>query len=87
PMKGILMLREIEERFPDNPQVYITLAQLAIRTNQLERAAERLEKANSLQPGNPDVVCPLAKVYENLGRNEESGILAQECGRLLQNAS
>ncbi|WP_116107857.1 tetratricopeptide repeat protein [Lewinella sp. IMCC34191] len=87
PMKGILMLRELEERYPDNPQVYITLAQLAIRTNQLGRAAERLEKANALQPGNPDVVCPLAKVYENLGRNEESGLLAQECGRLLQNAS
>ncbi len=84
PMKGILMLRELEQRFPDNPRVYITLAQLAIRTNQLERAAERLLKADELQPGNPDVVCPLAKVYENLGRAGEADIYARKCGALLQ---
>lgn len=83
PMKGILMLRELEERFPDNPRVYLTLAQLAIRTNQLDRAAERLIKANSLQPGNPDILCPLAKVFENLGRLDEAERTARECGRAL----
>lgn len=86
PMKGILMLRELEDRYPDYPQVYITLAQLAIRTNQLDRAAERLEKANQLQPGNPDVVCPLARVYENLGREAEAARYARNCGELLQRA-
>ena len=86
PMKGILMLRELEERYPDNPEVYVTLARLAIRTNQLDRAAERLVRANELRPGDPDIVCPLAKVYENLGRNDEAASLAQACGQLLQNA-
>jgi thioredoxin-like negative regulator of GroEL len=84
PMKGILLLRELEQRYPDNPRVYITLAQLAIKTNQLERAAERLAKADELAPGNPDVVCPLARVYENLGRAGEADIYARKCAALLE---
>lgn len=83
PMKGILMLRELEQQYPDNPRVYITLAQLAIRTNQLERAAERLRTADDLDPGNPDVVCPLAKVYEDLGQAGEADIFARKCADLL----
>ncbi|MBB4078454.1 tetratricopeptide (TPR) repeat protein [Lewinella aquimaris] len=84
PMKGILMLREIEQQYPDNPKVYITLAQLALKTNQIERAAERLATADRLDPDNPDVVCPLAKVYENLGRAGEADIYARKCAALLQ---
>lgn len=84
PMKGILMLRELEVQFPEEPLVYITLAQLAIKTNQLDRAAERLLKADQLLPGNPDVVCPLAKVFENLGRAGEADIFARKCSALLQ---
>ncbi|CAH0999761.1 hypothetical protein LEM8419_01061 [Neolewinella maritima] len=84
PMKGILMLRELEQQYPEEPKVYITLAQLAIKTNQLDRAAERLRKADDLQPGNPDVVCSLAKVYENLGRAGEADIFARKCSDLLQ---
>ena len=84
PMKGILLLRQLEQDYPEEPKVYITLAQLAIKTNQLERAAERLQRADELQPGNPDIVCPLAKVYENLGRAGESDIYARQCSALLQ---
>ncbi len=84
PMKGILMLRDLEQQYPEEPQVYITLAQLAIKTNQLDRAAERLKTADDLAPGNPDVVCPLAKVYENLGRSGEADIYARKCSALLQ---
>ncbi|MCP9235682.1 tetratricopeptide repeat protein [Lewinella sp. JB7] len=84
PMKGILMLRELEQQYPDYPQVYITLAQLAIKTNQLDRAAERLATADRLAPDNPDVVCPLARVYENLGRAGEADIYARKCAALLE---
>ena len=84
PMKGILMLRELEQQYPEEPRVYITLAQLAIRTNQLDRAAERLLTADRLQPGNPDVVCPLARVYEDLGRPAEAAEYARKCSEALE---
>ena len=83
PMKGILMLRELEEKFPGEPKVYLTLAQLAIRTNQYERAAERLRKAVALAPDNPDAVCNLAKVLETLNRSEESATFARRCNELV----
>lgn len=79
PMKGILLLRELEQRYPDNPRVYTTLAQLAIRTNQWERAAERLEKAVELAPDNPDAVCNLARVYETLKRMDEAARYGERC--------
>lgn len=84
PMKGILLLRELEQKHPDNPRVYITLAQLAIKTNQLEKAAERLETAVGLDPDNPEAVCPLARVYESLGKQDKAAILGARCQELVK---
>lgn len=84
PMKGILLLRELEQKYPDNPRVYTTLAQLAIKTNQVERAAERLEKAVELSPDNPDAVCPLARVYESLGQADKAAVMAARCEALVK---
>lgn len=87
PMKGILMLRELEKQYPDNARVYTTLAQLAIRTNQLDRAAQRLEKAIELDPDNPDAVCPLARVYEQLQQKEKAQTMIARCQQLIQPAN
>jgi len=84
PMKGILLLRELEQKYPENPRVYITLAQLAIKTNQLEKAVERFETARSLDPDNPEVICPLARVYESLGKQDEAAILGARCQELVK---
>lgn len=84
PMKGILMLRELEKDYPENPRVYITLAQLAIKTNQLDRAAERLETAVKLDPDNPEAVCPLARVYESLGKADQASLMAARCADLVK---
>lgn len=83
PMKAVIMLRELESNYPDEPLVYTTLAQLAIRTNQLDRAADRLMTADRLRPDDPDIVCPLAKVLENLKRTGEADIYARRCSALL----
>ena len=83
PMQGISMLRDLSERYPEEPKVFITLAQLAIRTNQLDRAAERLERAVELAPNNIDAVCNLAKVYEAIAEPEKSATFAARCGQLV----
>lgn len=83
PMKGILMLRDLEKQYPENARVFITLAQLAIRTNQLDRAVQRLEKAVELEPNNPDAVCPLARVYEQLNQAEKAVSLIERCQQLI----
>lgn len=83
PMKGIQMLVQLEKDNPGNARANITLAQLAIRTNQLDRAAVRFEKAVVAEPDNPDAVCPLAQVYEKLGQNDKAMPYIERCKELL----
>ena len=84
PMKGILMLRDLVDQYPKEARVYTTLAQLAIRTGQLEKAAERLETAAELAPEDPNVFCPLARVHEQLGNSDKSAIFAARCSSILE---
>ncbi|MEL6276504.1 MAG: tetratricopeptide repeat protein [Bacteroidota bacterium] len=67
PMMGILRLRELQEKYPENTGVLLTLARLAIQTNQLDKAIERLNQAVILEPNNPEPVCLLATVQERKG--------------------
>jgi tetratricopeptide (TPR) repeat protein len=63
PMKGIQMLLSLNEKNPDNVSVLNALGRLAIKTGQWDRAQQRLEKADSLEPGNKNTVCLLSEVY------------------------
>ncbi|MBV6438829.1 MAG: hypothetical protein DYG98_12015 [Haliscomenobacteraceae bacterium CHB4] len=78
PMQAVLMLRELENKYPDHPAVYNALGRLAIKTGQWQRAVERLEKAWALDKNNLNTPCLLAKAYEGAGNitkaNEFAGI-------------
>ena len=79
PMKAVMMLRDLEKRHPENPAVYNALGRLAIKTGQWARAVERLEKAWSLDPSNPNTPCLLAKAYEELGKPDKAADFAKKC--------
>lgn len=79
PMKAVLMLRDLEQKHPDNPSVYNALGRLAIKTGQWQRAIERLEKSWSLNKKNPNTPCLLAKAYEGAGNTEKSTEFAALC--------
>lgn len=72
PMKAVKLLRELETQHPDQPSVYNALGRLAIKTGQWERAIQRLEKARSLDPENPNTVCLLAKAYAGIGNSDKA---------------
>lgn len=71
PMKGITMLLDLNERFPNKPIILNTLATLAIKTSQYERALERLEKSYEVDPENNKTICMLALVNKQLGNLED----------------
>ena len=81
PMQAVLMLRDLEQKFPTSPAVYNALGRLAIKTNQWERAVERLEKAYSLDPENPNTPCLLAKAYQGLGNTDKANAFAEKCNQ------
>ncbi len=82
PMKGILQLRDLEKKFPEDSRVLIALARLAIKTNQLDRATQRLLKAAALDPQMPDAFCLLAQVQSAQGQDEAASASAERCAAL-----
>lgn len=79
PMKAVMMLRELESKHPNEVSVYNALGRLAIKTNQWERAIERLEKARSLDKNNLNTPCLLAKAYEGAGNTAKANEFARIC--------
>jgi predicted Zn-dependent protease len=79
PMKAVLLLRELEGQYPESPAVFNALGRLAIKTGQWERAVQRLEKAWSLDPNNPNTPCLLAKAYEGIGQASKAAEFASRC--------
>ena len=82
PMKGILMLRELIEKYPENVSVINTLARLAIQTNQFERAINRLEKAISIEKENLETNCLLSQAYSGIGNTTKANAYKELCEKL-----
>lgn len=68
PMRGVLMLRELNDAHPNNVLVMNTLARLAIKTGQFDRAIQRLETSLELAPENQNTICLLATAYAGAGQ-------------------
>lgn len=81
PMKGILLLRELDAQNPENVAVNTQLARLAIKTGQFDKAVARLEKVLVKDPQNPKLICLLADAYSGLGSNKAAET-AQKCQML-----
>jgi len=79
PMKAVLMLRELEQKYPNEVSVYNALGRLAIKTGQWQRAIERLEKARTLDPKNPNAPCLLAKAYQGAGMTDKANEMNTIC--------
>lgn len=82
PMKGILMLRDLNQKAPDNVLVLNTLARLALQTGQYSKAVERLEHALELAPGNSNTICLLAEAYQGNGEAEKGKAFEEKCRSL-----
>lgn len=67
PMKGVLMLRDLLDKNPEDVGVLTQLGGLAIQTGQYDKAIERLSKANSLEPNNKIVLTYLINAYKGKG--------------------
>jgi predicted Zn-dependent protease len=81
PMKGILLLRELDAQNPENIAVNTQLARLAIKTGQFDKAIGRLEKVLLKEPNNSKLVCLLADAYSG-ANNPKATEASQKCQAL-----
>ena len=72
PMKGILLLRDLNQAHPENASVLMQLARLSIQTGQWEKALGRLNTVLSLEPNNEKAPCMLVQVYGELGQADKA---------------
>ncbi len=79
PMKGVQMLLSLNEKHPENVMVLTTLARLAIKTGQLDRAQARLERALAIDPKHASATCLLATVLEQTGDVTRAQELRNKC--------
>lgn len=82
PMKGITMLLDLNKKHPENVLILNTLARLAIKTGQYDRALVRLSKAIENEPDNVSSICLLATVYDALKKPAEAQQYLEKCRAL-----
>jgi len=81
PMKGIMMLLELNRENPENIPVLLQLGKLGLQTNQMEKATERFKKVLNLEPENKEAHCYLAKIYSQVGNKIEAEKHLYKCNQ------
>ena len=67
PMQGIMSIREVVEKNPDNMYGQMMLGLGGIRSGQYDRAIERFTTVVNKQPNNAEALLYLAETYERKG--------------------
>ncbi len=79
PMKGIMMIREIAEKHPENVLASITLGKLSLRTNQLEKALKRFETVLKNNPENVDAHFWMGQTFLQKGDKSKATEYLKKC--------
>lgn len=72
PMKGVLMMVDLNKKNPNNIKVLFQLAKLSLKTNQIEKAINRCEQIIAIDPMHKDAHCMLAQILTSSNRAEEA---------------
>ena len=67
PMEGILKIREVAEKDSTNIYAQMMLAQGSLISGQYDKAIDRLQTVNRLQPDNMEAIFMLADLYDRTG--------------------
>ena len=79
PMKGVLMLIELNKENPNNPNVLFQLGRLSLQTNQLDKAVQRLTQVIEIDKNRTDAYCLLAEVYTKKGETAKAEEAQKNC--------
>lgn len=71
-MKGVRLLKEVEEAEPEHEKALFYLGILSTRSGQYEKALNRFEKLKKLQPDNAFLHFHIGNVYTQMGDKEKA---------------
>lgn len=79
PMKGVLMLLDLNKKYPKSVPVINNIAKFALQTGQLDKAEQRLLTANSLKPNDKTTNCLFAQLYDAKGDKSKADEYRAKC--------
>ena len=79
PMKGILMILELEKKYPEYLPIQMQLAELGMQTGQFEKAEARLNKVLGAEPENAKANCLMVELLKQMNRTEEIKKYIKHC--------
>jgi tetratricopeptide (TPR) repeat protein len=82
-MPGVVLLKEVEKKDPDNKDMNLILGRLAVVSGQYDKAVARLEKLITMDPNNAEAYFHLAEAYRALGRKDEAIKTLEHCKSLV----
>lgn len=85
PMSGILKVREVAEKNPDNMYAQFMLGVGGMMSGQLDKAAERFVTVIKHQPENLEAILRLAEVYEMQGKKAQAITMYEQSKKLINN--
>jgi len=77
PMRGILMLREVSEKHPENEQAQFNLGALSMQSGQFDKAVERFNNVINLNPENIEARLFKAVSLIELGNKREGRLILE----------
>jgi tetratricopeptide (TPR) repeat protein len=77
PMKGILLLKEVEADEPQNEEALFYLGEFSVKSGQFDKAIPRFVKLVEMKPQVPQYWFKLAQVYE-LNKNSDKAVSAYQ---------
>ncbi len=83
PMKGVMLLKEITDKDPDNITANLILGKYGIVSGQFDKAVQRFEKVLAVDSLNADAYLYLAQAYESLGEKEKAIEMLVKCRSLV----
>ena len=83
PMKGVMLLREITDKDPDNITANLILGKYGIVSGQFDKAAKRLQKVLSIDSLNVEAYLYLAEAYEGMGDKTKAIEALEQCKKVV----
>jgi len=83
-MKGVGMLREVNQADPENKFVLFELGVLSMRSGQWDKAVERFSKLVQVEPENPDNMRYLGQSYQGQGNKDKALEAYQKYKQMVQ---
>jgi predicted Zn-dependent protease len=84
-MKGVVLLKELTTKDPENIAANLLLGQQGIISGQFDKAQQRFEAVLKKEPKNLDALLGLAEVYKELGEKEKAKALLENFKNLVNN--